>query len=60
MWWIWLVLAFIFILVAIVARRGANHSYRMGSGMFKSSDCNLEEKEELSDKEYYNRDGLMK
>ena len=60
MWWFWIVLAFMFILIAIALRRGANHSYRMGSGMFKSSENNLDEKEEPSDKDYYNRDGLMK
>ena len=60
MWWFWLVLAGLFLLVTIALRRNLNHDYRTGSGMFKSSEYNLDEKEELSDKEYYDRDGLVK
>lgn len=58
----WLVfwLLVLVVLIALVYRRNSNHSYRMGSGMFKSSEYNLDEKEELSDKEYYDKDGLMK
>ncbi len=58
----WLVF-WLLVLVVIIAyafRRGANHNYRTGSGLFKNSEYNLDEKEELSDKEYYDRDGLMK
>lgn len=28
--------------------------------LFKNSEFNLDEKEELSDKDYYDKDGLMK
>lgn len=58
----WLVF-WLLVLVVIIAyafRRRANHNYRTGSGLFKSSEYNLDEKEELSDKEYYDKDGLMK
>lgn len=58
----WLVF-WLLVLVAIIAyafRRGANHNYRTGSGLFKNSEYNLDEKEEFSDKDYYDKDGLMK
>lgn len=48
------------VIMGIAFRRNSNHGYRFGSGLFKSSENNLEEKEELSDKEYYDEDGLMK
>jgi hypothetical protein len=37
-----------------------NTSYRFGEGMFKSSEYNLEEKDDISDKEYYDKEGLLK
>lgn len=40
--------------------RAMKTNYRMGSGMFKSSEYNLDEKDEVSDKDYYDKDGLMK
>ena len=46
----WLVF-WILVCVAILAygiRRMANHDYRFGSGLFKSSEYNLDEKDELS------------
>ena len=45
----WLVF-WILVCVAILAygiRRMANHDYRFGSGLFKSSDSNLDEKDEF-------------
>ncbi|WP_443715843.1 hypothetical protein [Ruminococcus bromii] len=51
----WLVF-WILVCVAILAyeiRRMANHDYRFGSGLFKSSDSNLDEKDEFVDKDYY-------
>ena len=48
------------VIIAYAFRWGANHNYRTGSGLFKSSEYNLDEKEELSDKEYYDKDGLLK
>lgn len=50
----WLVF-WILVCVAILAygiRRMANHDYRFGSGLFKSSDSNLDEKDEFVDKDY--------
>ena len=51
------------ILVAIIAvavYRNANVNYRTGSGMFKNSEYNLDDQDELSDKDYYNEEGLFK
>lgn len=58
----WLVfwLLVLVVIIGIAFRRGSNHNYRTGSGLFKNSEYNLEEKEEISDKDYYDRDGLMK
>ena len=56
MGWLIFCLLVLVVLIALVYRRNSNHGYRMGSGMFKSSEYNLDEKEELSDKEYYDKD----
>ncbi|MBQ4569408.1 MAG: hypothetical protein IJA62_05085 [Ruminococcus sp.] len=57
----WLILGLLsVILIGICYRRSINHGYRMGSGLFKSSDYNLDEKEELCDKDYYDEDGSLK
>lgn len=51
----WLVF-WILVCVAILAygiRRMANHDYRFGSGLFKSSENNLDEKDEFVDKDYF-------
>ena len=48
----------VLVCVAILAygiRRMANHDYRFGSGLFKSSDSNLDEKDEFVDKDYYDK-----
>lgn len=57
----WLVF-WILVCVAILAygiRRMANHDYRFGSGLFKSSDSNLDEKDEFVDKDYYDKKNLL-
>ncbi|HCA05388.1 MAG TPA: hypothetical protein DEO32_05780 [Ruminococcaceae bacterium] len=58
----WLI--FIFIVIAIIigvsAVRANNTGYRLGSGMFKSSEFNLDEKDDFSEKEYYDKHGLFK
>ena len=58
----WLIIPFIviIILLGVGFARASHQNYRMGEGMFKSSENNLEEYEELSDKEYYHEDGLFK
>lgn len=58
----WLVFWFL-VCVAILAYgicRMANHDYRFGSGLFKSSDSNLDEKDEFVDKDYYDKKNLFK
>lgn len=56
---IWLV---IIVLIVVVGLRAANHSYTVGSGMFKQSDNNLNKDEHLdiSDYNYYNSEDKMK
>lgn len=59
MHWIFLIIT-IFIL-GLAFSRTANDHYHAGSGMFKNSDSNLDEKEvDISDVEYFNREGKMK
>ena len=52
------------IVVALIVGFGAvrvnQTNYRNGSGMFKSSEYNLDEKDEISDKDYYEEDGLFR
>ena len=58
----WLVFWFL-VCVAILAygiSRMANHDYRFGPGLFKSSDSNLDEKDEFVDKDYYDKKNLFK
>lgn len=58
----WLLIPLL-ILVAIIGAavvRNMKTNYRIGSGMFKSSEFNLDEEDDISDKEYYDKDGLMK
>lgn len=58
--WFWIALAVICILLCTGVFRGYNHNYRTGSGLFKNSDNNLEEKDDFVDKEYYDKDGIKK
>ena len=61
-WIFWLI--FFVIVVVIIAlgfSRNANDDYHSGSGIFKNSEYNLDEKDkDISDVEYFNRDGKMK
>lgn len=55
------IVIFVIILGVLVSlARSLNTGYRIGSGMFKSSKENLSEKDEVSDKEYFDEDGLFK
>ncbi len=60
MGWLLIPLIIIVIILGIGIVRSMNTSYRFGSGMFKNSEYNLEEKDDLSDKEYYDEEGLFK
>ena len=59
----WMIFALLILaaLLGVAFARGSHTNYRMGAGMFKSSENNLDEKEEFSDKEYYDEGkGLFK
>lgn len=58
----WLIIPLLILVIIFGAAfcRTAHHGYRFGSGLFKSSEDNFDEKEELPDKDYYDKDGLMK
>ena len=60
MGWLLIPLIIIVIILGIGIVRSMNTSYRFGEGMFKNSEYNLEEKDDLSDKEYYDKEGLLK
>jgi hypothetical protein len=40
--------------------RGYNYNHRIGEGMFKNSEYNLDEPDEFVDKNYYDKDALKK
>lgn len=51
----------IILIIGIAYSRGMNDNYHAGGGMFKNSEYNLDEEEKnISDVEYFNRDGKMK
>ncbi len=52
-----IVLIILILLIGTVFVRNANISYRTGAGLFKSSENNMDEKEDFSDKEYYDENG---
>ena len=54
----WLVVCVI--IMGFAFSRGCHHNYRFGSGLYKSSEDNLDEKDEFVDKDYYDKDGLYK
>lgn len=56
----------IFIIIMVIAVaivlmiRGYNYNHRIGEGMFKNSEYNLDEPDEFVDKNYYDKDALKK
>ena len=58
----WLLIPFIIIIIiiAVAVARNRNQDFRFGSGLFKSSEYNLDDQDEFVDKEYYDKDGLLK
>ena len=60
MGWLLIPLLILVAIIAVAVYRNANVNYRTGSGMFKNSEYNLDEKDDFSDKEYYDSDGLFK
>ncbi len=64
---VWTIIAVVFFVIFIIvmlvlAARNMNHGYTIGSGMFKSSDDNLEKDKHLdpADYNYYDKDGKKK
>ncbi len=60
MGWLLIPLLILVAIIAVAVYRNANVNYRTGSGMFKNSEYNLDDQDELSDKDYYNEEGLFK
>ncbi len=45
------------VLIVVAFTRNQNMNYRTGKGLFESSKFNLDEKDDISDKEYYDGGG---
>ena len=60
MGWLLIPLIIIIIIIGIACVRNRNEQFRFGSGLFKSSEFNLDDKDEFVDKDYYDKDGLLK
>ena len=60
MGWLLIPLLILVAIIAVAVYRNANVNYRTGSGMFKNSEYHLDDQDELSDKDYYNEEGLFK
>ncbi len=60
--WGWFILLAVVVVAVILGMRNANHSYTIGSGMFKNSDDNLNKDEhiDVSDFDYYNKKDKLK
>lgn len=56
----WIIGFFVFVLLVVALFRGFNTNYRIGSGMFKNSEYNLDEKDDFLDKDYYDKDAMKK
>lgn len=48
----------IVVLLVIVMIRGFNYNHRIGEGMFKNSEYNLDEPDDFVDKNYYDKDAF--
>lgn len=58
-----IIIAFVVVLIllGVAFARNSKMNYRTGKGLFENSEYNLEEKKDVSDKEYYDGDnGLFK
>ncbi|MBQ1437423.1 MAG: hypothetical protein IIZ07_05750 [Ruminococcus sp.] len=54
---IFIALAVVILLLGVAFVRNSNLNYRTGKGLFENSEYNLEDKKDISDKEYYDGDG---
>ena len=48
------------IVVVVVMVRGFNYNHRIGEGMFKNSEYNLDEPDDFVDKNYYDETAFRK
>ncbi len=58
--WAIIIIVAVIIIISILAAaflRESDMDYRLGKGLFENSENNLDDKPELSDKEYYDGDG---
>lgn len=60
MGWLLIPLIIIIVIIGVAFVRNRNEQFRFGSGLFKNSEYNLDDQDELSDKDYYNEEGLFK
>lgn len=60
MGWLLIPLIIIVAVLGVAVVRVMKTNYRIGSGLFKSSEYNLEDKDVISDEEYYDKEGLLK
>ena len=50
-----------FVIIAVIITvmvRGFNYNHRIGEGMFKNSEYNLDEADDFVDKNYYDKDAF--
>jgi hypothetical protein len=60
MGWLLIPLIIIIVIIGVAFVRNRNEQFRFGSGLFKNSEYNLDDQDEFVDKEYYDKDGLLK
>lgn len=60
-------MVFVFLIIGLVIAvaialmiRNYNYNHRIGEGMFKSSEYNLDEPDDFVDKNYYDEDAIKK
>ena len=60
MGWLLIPLIIIIVIIGVAFVRNRNEQFRFGSGLFKNSEYSLDDQDEFVDKEYYDKDGLLK
>lgn len=50
----------VIVIAVVLMIRNFNYNHRIGEGMFKSSEYNLDEPDDFVDKNYYDKDALDK
>ena len=60
MGWLLIPLIIFIVIIGVAFVRNRNEQFRFGSGLFKISEYYLDDQDEFVDKEYYDKDGLLK